>query len=139
MKVNKTVGKVEKFIYRQFLIHSRDILSLVIPINKTIEHWRLEVCLLQCCDEFRWFKFVLLISNEIVNFINTMSCPIKVNRNTIKLTMHTSCYWVLDLLCVIGRISCSTYGSIYKNITGFCIPNWRQAWWIWSKPALNGF
>ena len=29
-----------------------------------------------------------------------MSCSIKVNSNTIGLTMHTSCYCVLDLLCV---------------------------------------
>ena len=32
--------------------------------------------------------------------INTMSCPIKSNSNTIELTVHTSCYCVLDLLCV---------------------------------------
>ena len=29
-----------------------------------------------------------------------MSCLIKVNSNTIELTVHTSCYCVLDLLCV---------------------------------------
>ena len=29
-----------------------------------------------------------------------MLCPIKVNSNTIELTVHTSCYWVLGLLCV---------------------------------------
>ena len=29
-----------------------------------------------------------------------MSCPIKVISNTIELTVHTSCYGVLDLLCV---------------------------------------
>ena len=29
-----------------------------------------------------------------------MLCPIKVNSNTIELTMHTSCYCVLELLCV---------------------------------------
>ena len=29
-----------------------------------------------------------------------MSCPIKVNSNTIELTLHTSYYWVLDLLSV---------------------------------------
>ena len=32
-----------------------------------------------------------------------MSCPIKAYSNTIELTMHTSCYCVLDLLCVIGN------------------------------------
>ena len=29
-----------------------------------------------------------------------MSCPIKVNSNTLELSVHTSCYCVLDLLCV---------------------------------------
>ena len=29
-----------------------------------------------------------------------MSCPIKSNSDTIELTMHTTCYCVLDLLCV---------------------------------------
>ena len=40
------------------------------------------------------------ISNEIVNEINTMLCPIKVNSNTVELTVHTSFYWGLKLtLC----------------------------------------
>ena len=39
--------------------------------------------------------------NEIPCCINTMSCPIKVDSNTIELFVHTSCYWVLDLLFVI--------------------------------------
>ena len=30
-----------------------------------------------------------------------MLCPIEVNSNTIELTVHTSCYWVLDLLCYL--------------------------------------
>ena len=29
-----------------------------------------------------------------------MSCPIKVNSNTIELTVHTSCYCILNLICV---------------------------------------
>ena len=37
---------------------------------------------------------------NILNDINTMSFPIKSNSNTIELTVHISCYWVLDLLCV---------------------------------------
>ena len=37
---------------------------------------------------------------NILNDINTMSCPIKINSNTIKLTVHTSCCFVFDLLCV---------------------------------------
>ena len=44
------------------------------------------------CNEF-------IIRNIVID-INTMSCPIKVNDNTIKLTARTSCYCVLDLLCV---------------------------------------
>ena len=35
-----------------------------------------------------------LFSNEIVNDIHTMLCPIKVNSNTTELTVHTSCYCV---------------------------------------------
>ena len=34
--------------------------------------------------------------------INTMLCPMKVNSNTIELTVHTSCYCILDLHCVTG-------------------------------------
>ena len=33
-----------------------------------------------------------------------MLCPIKVNSNTIELTVHTSFYCILDLLCVIHII-----------------------------------
>ena len=32
-----------------------------------------------------------------------MLCPIKNNSNTIELTVPTSCYWVLDLLCVTNN------------------------------------
>ena len=45
------------------------------------------------------------ICNEIVNDINTMWCPIKVNSKTMELTAHTSCYCLLDLLCVIFNIA----------------------------------
>ena len=38
---------------------------------------------------------------ETFRYINTMSRPIKVDNKTIELTVHTSCYCVLDLLCVI--------------------------------------
>ena len=31
---------------------------------------------------------------------NTVSCPIIFNSGTIELNVHTSCCWVLDLLCV---------------------------------------
>ena len=36
---------------------------------------------------------------KFIDDMNTMSCPIIFNSNTMELTMHTSCYWVLDLLC----------------------------------------
>ena len=35
---------------------------------------------------------------------NTVLCIIKVNINTIELTVHTSCYCFLDLPCVIGHV-----------------------------------
>ena len=31
--------------------------------------------------------------------INSMWCPIKVSTNTIELTVHTSCYCILEKLC----------------------------------------
>ena len=34
-----------------------------------------------------------------------MLCPMKVNSNTIELTAHTSCYCILDLLCVTILVS----------------------------------
>ena len=34
------------------------------------------------------------------------SCPFKVNRNTIELAVDTSCYSVIDLLCVISTHVC---------------------------------
>ena len=39
-------------------------------------------------------------ANGLFVFKQNMLCPIKVNSNTIELTVPTSCYWVLDLLCV---------------------------------------
>ena len=37
---------------------------------------------------------------NILNDINTLSCPSKSNRKQIELTVHTSCYWGLRLtLC----------------------------------------
>ena len=54
----------------------------------------------------------------------TVLCLIKVNSKTIEITMHTSCYCILDLLCVTfmkltpGRsvinFACSTQNLIYK-------------------------
>ena len=36
---------------------------------------------------------------HILNYMNTMLCPIENKSNTIELTVHTSSYSVLDLLC----------------------------------------
>ena len=38
---------------------------------------------------------------NILNDVNIILCPIKNDSYTIELTVHNSCYWVLDLLCVI--------------------------------------
>ena len=41
---------------------------------------------------------------NILNDIKTMLCPIYSNSNTIELTVHTSCYWGLELtLCYYGK------------------------------------
>ena len=42
--------------------------------------------------------------NKILHHINTVLSPIKVNSNTIEPIMHTSCYCVLDLHCVIEMV-----------------------------------
>ena len=42
--------------------------------------------------------------NEIPCCKNTMPCPIKVNINTIELTVQTSGYCILDLLYVKGLV-----------------------------------
>ena len=43
-----------------------------------------------------------------------MSCPIKVNGNTIVLTVHISCYCVLDLLCVTFLFTTDFYDCATK-------------------------
>ena len=54
-----------------------------------------------------------------------MSCPIKVNNNTIELTLQTSCYCIVDLLCVIQKqesksihIASMIIYSVEKNRNG---------------------
>ena len=44
-----------------------------------------------------------------------MSCPIKVNSNTIELTVRTSCYCILDLFCVTA-LMCHTQQTNYGNM-----------------------
>ena len=52
----------------------------------------IEVCARKCNTE--------LIGWNCLGVQRVNSCPIKVNSNTIELAVHTSCYCVLDLLCV---------------------------------------
>ena len=59
------------------------------------------VSVVYCNVEMNSELNVSFTSNKSWDYsINTMSCPIKVNINTIELTVHTSCNCVLDLLCV---------------------------------------
>ena len=44
--------------------------------------------------------------------MNTILCPIKVNSNTIELTLQASCYCVSDLLCVNSFIQID---QLYKH------------------------
>ena len=55
-----------------------------------------------------------------------MSCPIKVDSNTIEFTMHTSCYLVLDLLCVNN----SANHFNVSTVSGKCSP---------CSPFSNGY
>ena len=64
----------------------------------------------------QWNVFVLWISNEILNDINTMSCPIKVNSDTIELTVHTSCCCVEDLLYVKSNEIKATKKALPKSL-----------------------
>ena len=45
-----------------------------------------------------------------------MSCPIKVDSNTIKLTVHTSCYCILELLCDKGLLKSNSQKGYKKSI-----------------------
>ena len=45
-----------------------------------------------------------------------MLCPIEVNSNTIGLTVHTSCYCILDLLCFNKMAFYLELKSIFYNI-----------------------
>ena len=49
------------------------------------------------------------------NSVSTNKCPIKVNRNTIELTMHTPCYCILDIPCV-KKLNLSVYSCVPSGI-----------------------
>ena len=54
-----------------------------------------------------------------------MSCLIKVNSNTIELTVHTSCYCISDLLCVTA-LMCHTQQTNYGNMEQKNEGNWSN-------------
>ena len=51
-------------------------------------------------NHFKATQKLLFFHISQVNDLNTMLCPIKENSNTIELLDDTSCFCVLDLLCV---------------------------------------
>ena len=52
---------------------------------------------------------------NILNDINTLLRPSKNNTNTIELTVHTSCYWGLRLLCFKGIVGVSEICLRFKQ------------------------
>ena len=59
------------------------------------------MCLKKCFITFRSEVDQHVGVNQQKQYcINTVLCLIKVNSKTIELTVHSSCYYVLDLLCV---------------------------------------
>ena len=64
------------------------------------------------CDRTSCKKMLTKYNEFLIKFqddINTMLCPKIFKSNTIELTVHTSCYWVLDLLCV-NLFHCKLFG-----------------------------
>ena len=50
---------------------------------------------------------------------NNMSCPVKVNSNTIELKVHTSCYCVLDLQGVTSFFMIHHLTSYFVDLVEF--------------------
>ena len=48
---------------------------------------------------------------NILNDINTLSCPMKRDNNKIELTVHTSCYWSLRLTLCYSKLMRSGFES----------------------------
>ena len=61
-------------------------------------------CVLTYNTSFQYQSIHAMSVIACYNYINTM-CPIKVDSNSNDLTVHTSCYCVLDLLCVISSMA----------------------------------
>ena len=91
-----------------------------------------DLCLTNQNSPKWWYHW---ISNKIVIDINTMSCPFKVNSNTIELSVHTSCYCVLDLLCVQGKnLVTLFYIDVFKSFQPIIQ---SQSWDILGQNSLQ--
>ena len=82
----------------------------------------------------------------MLNDINTMLCPIKTNSNTIEHSVHTSCFQVLDLLCVNKDIIFSLAKDFFTRKVAFvnCFFMCKSFYWIghcsklkWSPSKVN--
>ena len=62
---------------------------------------------------------------KFIDDINTMLCPIIINSNTIELTVHTSWYCVLDLLCVTWILSRSER-SLIRLYAAKVFASWKH-------------
>ena len=54
-------------IYRRFLVHAHDNLSLVIPNNKTIEHWQLWVLFIAVIYTNKFNQYYVLMNLDDLN------------------------------------------------------------------------
>ena len=77
------------------------------------------------------------VPNSFSRRINNMLCPNKVNSNTIGLTVHTSCYWVLDLLCVIRNNFFHLNTRIILSPTEVFKPKIQRQDWLLMSPIKN--
>ena len=72
--------------------------------------------------------------NKILYHMNPVLCFIKVNSNTIELTVSTSCYCVLDLLCVMK------FSRTPKSQISTCILlkfKWFRRIWVYQPKRQN--
>ena len=75
-------------------------------------------------------------NNDIQLTLHIVLCLIKVKSNTIELTVHTSCYCILDLLCVILYIQ-KLLLPFYRVVSGNCTKRCCIKRIEWSKKFFN--
>ena len=63
---------------------------------------------------------------NILNDLDTLSCPSKNNSNTIKLTVHTSGYWGLRLTLCYYRAHSLLFGSQTYSVLEIIRKNFNQ-------------